>query len=199
VSLEKNAGLLTSVNNLQPSLRLYTSLKLIETLVSPARHLPADPPGVITGGYGRTHGVREGMLVPVVLAEQWLKEDVDRFAALVNRSVRVPLTQDEFDALVHFAFNIGPGDPNRKPPKDGFLTSTLLRLLNAGQKQAAAKQFERWKFSNGMEQAGLIARRRLETAWFSGDMAPMLKAVRLDQALTARLNNLDVDKHLKSE
>jgi lysozyme len=171
------------VNSLQPSLRLYTSLKLIETLVSPARHLPADPPGVITGGYGRTYGVREGQLVPVVLADKWLKEDVEHFAQLVNQAVKVPLGQDEFDALVHFAYNIGPGDPKAKPPLDGFRTSTLLLLLNAGQKIAAAKQFARWKFSNGREQPGLIARRKLEEAWFLGNMKPLLQVQRLDAAV----------------
>jgi lysozyme len=196
VSLEKIP--VPPLNSLQPSVRLYTSLKLIETLVSPARHLPADPPGVITGGYGHTSGVRAGQLVPVVLAERWLKEDVDQCARVVNRAVRVLLSQEEFDALVHFAFNVGFGDPNHKPPIDGFLTSTLLRLLNAGQKQTAALEFARWKYSNGMEQPGLVARRRLEAAWFLGDMGPLLKTMQLHEALTARVNNPPVDKKPES-
>jgi lysozyme len=90
-------------------------------------------------------------------AEDLLKEDVSKFEECVNQAVEVDLTQDEFDALVSFSFNVGCG---------AFMGSTLLRLLNAGNKQAAAQQLLRWDKAGGKVLAGLARRRAAERQVF---------------------------------
>jgi lysozyme len=116
------------------------------------------PANVWTIGYGSTGPhVKQGMTITEKEAEDLLKEDVKRFEECVTDAVEVDLTQDEFDALVSFSFNVGCG---------AFMGSTLLRLLNAGNKQAAAQQFPRWNKAAGQVLAGLTRRREAEKALY---------------------------------
>lgn len=116
------------------------------------------PANVWTIGYGSTGPhVKEGMTITEQEAEDLLKEDVSKFEDCVNQAVEVDLTQEEFDALVSFSFNVGCG---------AFMGSTLLRLLNAGNKQAAAQQFPRWNKAGGKVLAGLTRRREAEKALY---------------------------------
>lgn len=117
------------------------------------------PAGVPTIGYGTTKGVRMGQTITAAEAERMLAQDVEKFAKGVREAVKVPLEQHEFDALVSLAYNIGLG---------AFRTSTLLRLLNAGDKEAAAKQFDRWNKAGGKPLAGLTRRRAAERKLFEG-------------------------------
>ena len=78
-------------------------------------------------------------------------------ASAVRAAARVKLNQNQFDALVSFSYNLGLGS---------LQNSTLLRLLNAGNFQAAADQFPRWDRAGGKEVAGLLARRNAERALF---------------------------------
>ena len=73
------------------------------------------------------------------------------------RHVKVPLTQGQFDVLVSFAFNFGEAK---------LASSTLLKLLNAGDYDGARKQINRWVYSNGKKLDGLIRRRARETEMF---------------------------------
>ncbi len=75
----------------------------------------------------------------------------------VNRLVTVPLTQNQFDALISFVFNLGIGN---------FRTSTLLKKLNAGDYTGAAKEFPPWVRADGKQLPGLIKRRDAEKALF---------------------------------
>ena len=118
-----------------------------------------DSGGVWTIGYGHTKGVTEGMACSLEQAIEWLMEDVEEAEAAVNRLVKVPLTQGEFDALVDFVFNLG---------EKHFAESTLLRLLNEGDFVGAAEQFERWDKCDGKEVAGLLRRRLAEETEFKG-------------------------------
>ena len=72
------------------------------------------PAGVWTIGYGHTAGVKSGMSISKAEAEKLLKEDCEAFEKYVNSKSIVPLTdelnQNQFDALVSFAFNVGPGN-----------------------------------------------------------------------------------------
>lgn len=86
-----------------------------------------------------------------------LVEDAREAASAVEQSVRVPLTQEQFDALTSFVFNVGGG---------AFRSSTLLRMLNAGDPQGAADQLPRWSKANGHVLEGLLTRRRAERALF---------------------------------
>lgn len=83
--------------------------------------------------------------------------DIEKFEACVERSVTVPLTPHEFDACVSLCFNIGCG---------AFSGSTLVKLLNASDYDAAQKQFSRWNKQAGKELAGLTRRRAAEAELF---------------------------------
>lgn len=73
----------------------------------------------------------------------------------VGRLVKVSLTQGQFDALVDFCFNLGSGR---------LASSTLLKVLNAGQYANAAEQLLRWDQAGGQECPALKERRLAELA-----------------------------------
>ncbi len=75
----------------------------------------------------------------------------------VNRCVTAQLTQNEYDALASLCFNIGC---------TAFGKSTLVKLLNAGDYDAASKEFKRWDKQNGLVLAGLTKRRAAEAELF---------------------------------
>lgn len=116
-----------------------------------------DVVGVWTIGYGHTDGVYAGQTCTAEEAEEWLLEDVASAVDAVNRLVTVELTQDEFDSLVDFTFNLGTG---------AFTHSTLLAYLNDGDFEAAADQFDLWDKAGGRVVAGLLRRRQAEAALF---------------------------------
>ena len=106
-----------------------------------------------TIGCGHTAGVTPFLTCTVEDAERWPQADIAWAAREVNRLVHVQVSQAEFDALVDFTFNVGCGN---------FLHSTLLELLNKGDHQHAANEFERWDKSGGKVVAGLLRRRCAE-------------------------------------
>jgi Phage-related lysozyme (muraminidase) len=116
-----------------------------------------DTGGVWTIGYGHTAGVKEGDTCTPEQAYAWLDEDADIAERAINQLVKVPLTQNQFDALVSFVYNIG---------RPEFFTSTLLRKLNAGDYTGAAGQFGRWIYDNGKIINGLVLRRSDERDLF---------------------------------
>ena len=140
----------------------YRGKELLKELEGFRHHACLEPGGVWTIGYGTTKidgkPVEAGQTVTEVQAQKWLDEDLAWAQTAVNKLVKVKLTQNMFDALVSFVYNIG---------ESAFAKSTLLRLLNLKQYVEAAKQFERWKFDNGKEIKGLVTRRIKETAMFN--------------------------------
>ncbi|MFM7428090.1 MAG: lysozyme [Elainella sp.] len=118
-----------------------------------------DAVGVWTIGYGTTRGVRPGMVITEAQAEDLMKQDLRRFEQAIQDLVTVPLTSDQFSALVSFAYNVGEG---------ALASSTLLRLLNQKNYQGAAEQFLRWDKAGGQALLGLTRRRRAERALFLG-------------------------------
>ena len=117
------------------------------------------PAGVLTIGYGSTgKHVQPGTSINTAYGEKLLREDVARFESAVNRLVRVPMSQGQFDALVSFAFNVGEG---------ALAKSTLLRKLNAGDYSGAAQEFKRWNRGGGRVLAGLVKRREAEATLFN--------------------------------
>jgi lysozyme len=125
------------------------------------------PAKVWTIGYGHTSAagdpaVRQGMKITRPEADTILRRDLAMFERGVSRRVKVPLTQNQFDALVSFAFNVGLG---------AFERSTLLRRLNAGQHQAVPAELMKWTKGGGRELPGLVNRRRDEAGlWRSVDV-----------------------------
>lgn len=115
-----------------------------------------------TLGYGHTGGVKPGDTCTEAQAMEWLAEDVREAERAIERLVTVPLTQDQFDALVSFVFNLGAGN---------FGGSTLLKRINAGDFEGASREFPRWNRAAGRVMAGLTKRRHAEAAMFSGEYA----------------------------
>lgn len=115
------------------------------------------PNDVWTIGYGHTHTTEKGMKITAGQAESLLRKDILWVEKAVNKLVVVPLTQNQFDALSSLVFNIGEG---------AFSTSTLLRLLNAGDYEGAANQFPRWNKQKGRVLNGLTRRRQEERQLF---------------------------------
>ncbi|MFT4064259.1 lysozyme [Paraburkholderia sp.] len=113
-----------------------------------------------TIGVGHTGPeVRYGLTWTPDQAEAQLLANVAGAVAAVNRLVKTPLTQAEFDALVDFVFNLGVG---------AFAGSTMLKLLNSGNHAAAANEFKKWDMAGGKHVAGLLRRRLAEKAEFLG-------------------------------
>lgn len=119
-----------------------------------------DTGGVWTIGYGHTRSALAGMQISEARALMLLAQDVAEAVEAVNKLVRVPLEQYEFDALVSFVFNIGVG---------AFKSSTMLRCLNdRAEPMRIGTEFLRWVYDNGKKIAGLETRRRKERLLFLG-------------------------------
>lgn len=129
-------------------------IKSFEGLELEAYLCPAD---VWTIGYGHTGNVKEGDSITKAEAEALLEKDLAVFRNGVTRAVKVPLNENQFGALVSFAYNLGIGS---------LQSSTLLKLLNAGDYAGAADQFLRWNKSKGKVLTGLVRRREAERAVF---------------------------------
>lgn len=118
--------------------------------------------GIWTIGVGHTgfvdgKPVARGMAITKEKSKELLTADLKLFESAVNDAVKVTLTQNQFDALVSLAFNIGEG---------AFARSTLVNKLNAGDKKGAAEQFLVWKNAGGRVSQGLLNRRQKEKAMF---------------------------------
>lgn len=111
-----------------------------------------------TIGWGHTGPeVVEGVTWVLSQAEQAFARDTQWAATAVMRHVDTLLTQNQFDALVAFVFNVG--EPQ-------FKGSTLLRVLNTGDYAGAAGHFAEWNHQAGKVLAGLTVRRAQERALF---------------------------------
>lgn len=117
---------------------------------------------VWTIGYGHTSGVKSGNRVTELEADKLLREDVANAERAVREGVNVPLNQDQYDALVSFAFNIGSGN---------FWRSTLIKKLNTGDYIGASEEFSRWVHGGEKKLPGLVRRRKKERDLFLGEVA----------------------------
>ena len=116
-----------------------------------------DGAGILTIGYGHTEGVSSGDVCTQEQARQWLASDVTTAEGAVNEYVSASLNQNQFDALVSFAYNVGAGNLKH---------STMLALVNAGELARAADEFLKWDNVAGKPSAGLVRRREAERALF---------------------------------
>jgi lysozyme len=128
------------------------------------------PAGIWTIGIGSTHygdgtPVTKNKTLPNEgAAIALLAATIGKYEKAVN-DVGVELTQNEFDACVSLAYNIGIGD--KIVGKGGFCNSTLVKMLKAGDDKAEiAKQFLRWDKAGGKPLAGLTRRRNAEAELF---------------------------------
>lgn len=117
-----------------------------------------DSAGVATIGYGTTRGVTMGSkAITPQEADHLMEGDIERFHRELVQLVKVPLAQNEYDALMSFIYNLGASN---------LASSTLLRRLNAGEYTAAADEFLRWVYAGGRKLAGLVTRRKQEKEIF---------------------------------
>lgn len=104
---------------------------------------------------GHTQGVRPGMRATPEQCDRWYAEDLRVAEKAVQRRVRVPMKQGEYDAAVSFVFNVG---------EQRFATSSLLRKLNAQDRIGSCNEYPKWKYANKMILEGLVKRRYKEQA-----------------------------------
>ena len=116
-----------------------------------------DSVGVWTIGWGHTREVHSGQTITKERAQELFLDDIREFEEAVLSCVQVTITQQQFDALVSFCFNLGAAR---------LRASTLLKMLNQGDHDGAAKQFGRWNRAGGIVLAGLSARREAERQLF---------------------------------
>lgn len=120
-----------------------------------------DVVGIPTIGYGHIKGVKMGDVITKEQALDMLHEEVNEYSDAVDKYVKVPLTQQQFDVLVSFTYNMGI---------DAFKDSTLLRYLNMGMYEDAARQILRWIWAGGRQIDGLVNRRNIEYKLFKNDI-----------------------------
>jgi len=114
-----------------------------------------------TIGWGTTkingHPVTEGLTITREQAAEYFNHDIAIFEREVCDLVKVPLTNNQFSAIISLYYNIGG---------NLFRTSTLLKKLNKGDYAGAANEFGRWIHSGGQVLPGLVVRRKKEKELF---------------------------------
>lgn len=123
-------------------------------------HWYRDEAGIETGGAGHVRRPGDPDVFDGAQIDAWLVDDCRVAESCVNSHVTADIGQDAFDALVSLTFNIGTG---------GFIGSTVLRKLNAGDKLGAALAFLLWNKTTDPHTGALVVsdnlkRRRLSEA-----------------------------------
>ena len=157
-SEEKTSAETTKTNDMKPTKTSQTGIDLIKQYEGLRLTAYKCAAGVWTIGYGHTEGVTGAMIITEETANELLERDLAKFEAGVAELVRVEINQNQFDALVSFAFNVGLAN---------LAKSTLLKKINGlrpvGECQA---EFLRWNKAGGKVLAGLTKRRNAEAYLF---------------------------------
>lgn len=111
------------------------------------------PAGVPTIGYGHTAGVKMGQTITQEQAEEYLKEDLEKYESNVMKYYdKYKWNQNEFDALVSFAYNLG--------------SINQLTANGTRSRKVIAEKMLLYNKANGKELAGLVKRRKVEQELF---------------------------------
>lgn len=101
--------------------------------------------------YGHTGPeVIPGLRVTKEQCELWLYQDVSNAELVVQKAIKRPIKQGEYDAMVSFVYNVGPAN---------YRSSTLLRKFNQGDRHGSCHQYPLWKYANKRVLEGLVTRR----------------------------------------
>ncbi len=120
-----------------------------------------DSKGVWTVGWGHTgKDVDSSTTFTQMQADIAFVNDASKAVNAVNNLVKQIISQNEFNALVSFVYNVGEGN---------FKSSTLLKELNNGNYVAAANEFPKWNHSGGIVVNGLTKRRLAEKSLFESE------------------------------
>lgn len=115
-----------------------------------------DTRGLLTIGFGHTKGVQEGQTISQDQADSFLQDDCIASEIEVQTHIRVPLTDNQFSALVCLVFNCGAAP----------LLHHLGEYLNQGNYATAADAFLQWDHCAGNRIQGLTDRREAERNLF---------------------------------
>ncbi len=143
---------------MKPSESIKTKIKQFEGLCLTATRCPA---GVPTIGYGHTGPeVQVGQKISREKADEIFNQDIEKFAAGVEKLLPKGINQCKFDALVSFAFNCGLGSLQK---------STLLKKVKANPEDKSIRdEFMRWVNAAGKKLPGLVKRRQVEADHYFG-------------------------------
>jgi len=136
-----------------------SGIQLIKTFEGCLLNAYQDSVGIWTIGYGATFyqngsKVKKGDKITQVQADELLEFHLKKFADGVSKSITVPLSDNQFSALVSFAFNLGIGSLHK---------STLLKKVNANPNDKIIEQeFLKWVNAGGKKLSGLVRRRQAE-------------------------------------
>lgn len=137
-------------------------MKLLEQFEGLRLEAYLDSASIATIGFGSIkypngNKVKLGDKINKAQAKEYKLHDLKEFENTVNTSVKVPLTQNQYDALVSLSYNIG---------SSAFKNSTLLKKLNSGDYKGSAEQFLVWNKVNSKKVQGLVNRREAERNLF---------------------------------
>ncbi len=132
-------------------------LSVISTYEGKENKAYKDPVGIVTICYGHTKTAKLGQVKSDAECKQLLHEDVTSHGLAVSKAVKVPISQQQYDAMTSFTYNVGAGN---------FRKSTLLKKLNQGDYCGAAKEFPKWNKAKGKVLKGLTTRRAAEQKLF---------------------------------
>lgn len=120
-----------------------------------------DSVGVWTIGYGTTRingePVKAGMTITEDQAIQYVQLEVNKLWSQIEQVVKVPINDNQMNALVDFAYNLG---------FNALKTSTLMRYINQSKFEQAASEFGKWVYAGGKVLPGLVKRREAEKQLF---------------------------------
>lgn len=118
--------------------------------------------GIWTIGVGHTgKDVKEGKEITKEKAIELLKGDLRRFENVVNKSIKYPIEQHKFDALLSLAFNIGCA---------AFSNSTVVKKINMGAKMCEVEEaWKMWRKGGGKVLPILVRRREREVKMYKGE------------------------------
>ena len=142
-----------------------TSIKYYEGEVRKVYLDPVNIPTVCVGHASTVTSKDVGRVFSPEQCTELLRKDIQVAEKAVKSAVQVPVTQEQYDALVSFTFNVG---------STNFRKSTLLRKLNAGDCWGAGAEFPKWKYAQDQELPGLVARRANERATFETGCGPQV-------------------------
>lgn len=115
--------------------------------------------GVWTIGYGHIKTAKEGMTISQSYADELFDGEIVEYEDYVNTAVTVPLSQNQFDAIVSWVFNLGNGN---------LRASTMLKVINSGDHAGVPAQIKRWNKAGGKVLEGLVRRREAEALLYEG-------------------------------
>lgn len=114
-----------------------------------------DPVGIPTLCFGSTKGVKLGDKKTPEECRQLLAEELEIYAAGVDRCIKTPLSDKTKAAIVSFTYNVGIG---------AMCKSTLAKKFNAGDQAGGCRELTKWNKAGGVVWPGLTRRRNEEMA-----------------------------------